>query len=145
MLNDVTNVVIDYKEVIPTTCQMPEFYVSGGGGHEIYATVSEGDREINIAVNGEMYLTVPYIANGELIEGEIIRDAHDLLAAGIESDLQLTQFVKTISNAGFEVYHQNPWWELFSDIDHDGIVCDTFYQAVDMAISLIKDEEYWSQ
>lgn len=146
MINDVTNVKIDYKEVIPTNVQMPEFYVSNGGGHEIYATVSEGDREINIAVNGEMYLTIPNIwKSGELTDGEIVRDSYDLILAGIENDLQLMQFIKTISNAGFQVYHENPWWELFSDVDPDGIVCETFYQAVDMAISLIKDEEYWNE
>jgi hypothetical protein len=144
MIVDVTNVKIDYKEVIPTSRQFPEFYISGYGGHEIYATVSEGDREISVAVNGEMYISVPDIYNGGLLDTDnIIRSTSDLNSYGIDDDIRLNQFIKTISNAGFEIYHQNPWWELFSDVDPDGIVCETFYQAIDMAISLIKDEEYW--
>lgn len=142
---DLSDVVIDYVMAIPTSCQAPEFYI-GPNGFEVYATVSKGDREINVACNGEMYLTVPNIySDGLLVDTDnIIRYPSDLHEYGIDDDIRLNQFIKTVSNAGFQVCHENPWWEIFSDNDPDGIICETFYGAIDQATELLFDEEYWA-
>jgi hypothetical protein len=49
----------------------------------------------------------------------------------------------TISNAGFEIYRMNPWWEVFSHNSDMGEVYDTFYEAVDCGIDYILDDRNW--
>jgi hypothetical protein len=145
MIN-LSEVTIDYKEVIPKHIQSPEFYVEGNGSNTI-AILSRGDREIYVSANGEMDLTIPNIVDGELSdEGATrIRYASDLFEAGIKDDIQFIQLIKTISNAGFEIYRMNPWWEIWAEHDPDGIVSDSdnFYDAIDIATALLFDEEYW--
>jgi hypothetical protein len=100
---------------------------------------------VEIERGGEMHLTIPNLVNGELTDeyGVIVRYSDDLEAAGINDDIQLMQFIKTISNAGFEVYRMNPWWELFAHNDDIGEVYDTFYEAVDAGIDHILDDRNW--
>lgn len=147
MIN-LSEVTIDYSEVVPTSRQMPEFYVEGHGFNQI-ATLTRGDRQIHVAANGEMHLTIPEVSGftGELTDeyATIVRYASDLHEVGINDDIQLNQFIKTISNTGFQIYRMNPWWEIYSDNDPDGIVCDSdrFYDAIDIATSLLFDENYW--
>jgi hypothetical protein len=92
-----------------------------------------------------MSLSLPNLVNGELSdEGvTIVRYSDDLEAAGINDDIQLIQFVKTISNSGFEIYRMNPWWELFAHNEDMGGVYDTFYEAVDAGIDYITDDSNW--
>jgi len=146
MIN-LSEVTIDYNEVVPKHIQSPEFYVEGHGFNQI-ATLTRGDRQIHVAANGEMDLTIPNIVNGELSdEGATrIRYASDLREAGIKDDIQFIQFIKTISNSGFEIYRMNPWWEIYADHDPDGIVSDSdnFYDAIDIATALLFDDEYWA-
>ena len=145
MIN-LSEVTIEYNEVVPEHIQSPEFYVEGNGSNTI-AILSRGDREIYVSANGEMDLTIPNIVDGELSdEGATrIRYASDLFEVGIKDDIQFIQLIKTISNAGFEVYRMNPWWEIWADHDPDGIVSDSdnFYEAIDIATALLFDEEYW--
>ena len=147
MIN-LSEVTIEYAQVVPEHIQLPEFYVEGHGFNTI-ATLSRGDREIYLAANGEMHLTVPNIVNGQLTDegATYIRYASDLHEVGIENDIQLTQFIKTISNAGYEIYRMNPWWEIYADHDPDGIVCDSdnFYDNIDVATGLLFDDEYWEE
>lgn len=146
---DLSDVEIDYHEYVPPQKTSPEFYVEGHGFNTI-ATLRRGDRELSVAANGEMHLTIPYISGftGELMDeyGTVVRYAEDLREVGINDDIQLHQFIKTISNAGYEVYRMNPWWEIFSDHDPDGIVSDSdnFYEAIDIATALLFDDEYWT-
>ena len=144
MLKSLEGVMVDYTETIPTSKQMPEFYVWQEGA-ESYAQITYLDRVVDIERNGEMSLTLPNLVNGELNdEGvTIIRYSDDLEAAGINDDIQLMQFVKTISNAGFEIYRMNPWWELFAHNCDMGEVYDTFYEAVDAGIDYITDDRNW--
>ena len=137
-------VTIEYTQTIPTSKQMPEFYVWQEGA-ESYAQITYLDRVVDIERNGEMSLSLPNLVNGELNdEGvTIIRYSDDLEAAGINDDIQLMQFIKTISNSGFEVYRMNPWWEVFAHNDDMGEVYDTFYGAVDAALDYITDDDNW--
>ena len=137
-------VTVTYKEKIPTSKQMPEFYV-WGEGYESYATITYLDRVVEVERGGEMSLTIPEIIDGELNDtcSNIIRYSDDLEAIGISDDIQFMQFVKTISNAGFEVYRMNPWWEVFSHNSDMGEVYDTFYEAVDCGIDYILDDSNW--
>lgn len=139
MIN-LSDITVEYTEVIPENRQMPEFYACGTA--KVYATITKGDRVINVAVNGEMHLTIPYIVNGELDDtnADIIRYGDEMPFA---DDLQFLQFIKTISNSGFQVYRMNPWWEVYSDMDPEGGVYDTFYEAVDIAIGLMDEDDYW--
>jgi hypothetical protein len=137
-------VTVEYTQTIPTSKQMPEFYV-WQEGYESYATITYEDRVVEVERGGEMYLSIPNLVNGELNdEGEnIVRYSDQLESAGIADDIQLTQFIKTISNSGFEVYHQNPWWEVFSHNSDMGEVYETFYEAVDGGIDYILDDRNW--
>ena len=144
MIN-LSEVTIDYAEVVPEHIQSPEFYVEGHG-YNTLATLTRGDREIYLCANGEMSLTIPNIVNGELSDegATIVRYSSDLHDVGIKDDIQLSQFLKTVSNAGWEVYRMNPWWELYAEHDHDGIVVDgNFYEGIDIGIGLLFDDEYW--
>ena len=146
---DLSDVEIEYHEYVPPQRTAPEFYVEGHGFNTL-ATIKRGNREIHVAANGEMHLTIPMIdsfTNEPTDEGAtVVRYASDLKEVGINDDIQLWQFVKTISNAGYEVYRMNPWWEIYADHDPDGIVSDSdnFYEAVDIATALLFDDEYWA-
>ena len=137
-------VTVTYKEKIPTSKQMPEFYV-WQEGYESYATITYLDRVVEVERGGEMSLSLPNLVNGELSdEGvTIVRYSDDLEAAGINDDIQLMQFIKTISNSGFEVYRMNPWWEVFAHNEDMGEVYDTFYEAIDGGIDHILDDRNW--
>ena len=137
-------VTVEYTQTIPTSKQMSEFYVWQEGA-ESYATVTYLDRVVEVERNGEMHLTLPSLVNGELSdEGvTIVRYSDDLEAAGINDDIQLMQFIKTISNSGFEVYRMNPWWEVFAHNEDMGEVYETFYEAIDAAIDHILDDRNW--
>jgi hypothetical protein len=103
-------VTVEYTQTIPTSKQMPEFYVWQEGA-ESYATITYLDRVVDIERNGEMYLCVlDLLEDGTISEDEtVIRYSDDLEAAGITDDIQLMQYVKTMGNAGYETIHQNPW------------------------------------
>jgi hypothetical protein len=144
MIKTYEGVTVTYKEAIPTSKQMPEFYV-WGEGYESYATITYLDRVVEVERGGEMSLTIPEIIDGELNDtcSNIIRYSDDLEAIGISDDIQFMQFVKTISNAGFEVYRMNPWWEVFSHNSDMGEVYETFYEAIDGGIDYILDDRNW--
>ena len=144
MIKTYEGVTVEYTETIPTSKQMSEFYVWQEGA-ESYAQITYLDRVVDVERNGEMHLTLPYFINGELSdEGAIhVRYSDDLEAAGINDDIQLMQFLKTISNSGFEIYRMNPWWEVFSHNCDMGEVYDTFYEAVDGGIDYILDDRNW--
>ena len=137
-------VTVEYTQTIPTSKQMPEFYV-WQEGYESYATITYEDRVVEVERGGEMSLSLPNLVNGELSdEGvTIVRYSDDLEAAGINDDIQLMQFIKTISNSGFEVYRMNPWWEVFAHNEDMGEVYETFYDAVDGGIDYILDDRNW--
>jgi hypothetical protein len=144
MIKSHKGVTVTYTEMIPTSKQMAEFYV-WQEGYESYATITYLDRVVEIERGGEMSLSLPNLVNGELSdEGvTIVRYSDDLEAAGINDDIQLMQFIKTISNAGFEVYRMNPWWEVFSHNDDMGEIYETLYEAVDGGIDYILDDRNW--
>ena len=144
MIKTYEGVTVTYKEAIPTSKQMPEFYV-WGEGYESYATITYLDRVVEVERGGEMHLTLPNLVNGELSDegATVVRYSDDLEAAGINDDIQFMQYLKTISNSGFEVYRMNPWWEVFSHNSDMGEVYDTFYEAVDGGIDYILDDSNW--
>jgi len=143
-MTSLTGVTVTYKEKIPTSKQMPEFYV-WGEGYESYATIKYQDRVVEVERGGEMHLTLPNLVNGELSDegATVVRYSDDLEAAGINDDIQFMQYLKTISNSGFEVYRMNPWWEVFSPNEDMGEVYDTFYEAIDGGIDYILDDRNW--
>jgi hypothetical protein len=143
-MKSLEGVTVEYTMTIPTSKQSPEFYVWQEGA-ESYAQVTYLDRVVDIERNGEMYLSIPDLVNGELNEDyqNIVRYSDQLESAGITDDIQLHQFIKTISNSGYQVYHNNPWWEVFSHNEDMGEIYDTFYEAVDAAIDYITDDSNW--
>jgi hypothetical protein len=137
-------VTVEYTQTIPTSKQMPEFYVWQEGA-ESYATITYLDRIVEVERNGEMHLTLPHYRNGELTDegASIIRYSDELEYEDINDDIQLLQFIKTISNSGFQIYRENPWWELFAHNEDMGGVYDTFYEAIDAGIDYITDDSNW--
>jgi hypothetical protein len=47
-----------------------------------------------------------------------------------------------MSNMGHEIYHQNPWWELFDDEAQDviGDIYETFNDALSAAQEYIRSD-----
>jgi hypothetical protein len=144
MTKTLEGVTVEYTQTIPTSKQMPEFYVWQEGA-ESYATITYLDRLVEVERCGEMHLTLPELVNGELSDegATIVRYSDDLEAEGINDDIQLLQFIKTISNSGFEIYRMNPWWELFAHNEDMGGIYDTFYEAIDAGIDYITDDSNW--
>jgi hypothetical protein len=115
------------------------FYVfgDGGGTHEQTASVTYGDRTINIYRDGEMrYLKWSSIEaknNGE--DPTVIRYSDRLIESGITNDEQL---YKAIDIELIEM-DNNPWFDLYDDNDeHLDCVCDTLESAVTAASAMIK-------
>jgi hypothetical protein len=136
-------VTVEYTQTIPTSKQMAEFYVWQEGA-ESYATITYLDRVVEIERNGEMRLHIPeMVEEGLVYKDKIIRYSDDLQDAGINDDIQLMQFVKTMGNAGYEIVDNNPWWEVFAHNEDMGEIYDTFYEAVDAGIDYITDDRNW--
>jgi len=136
---------IEQNRIVPKNQQSAEFHrfeecVTN------FAAVRKGSRTVFVDVNGEMDITIPLIVNGELDSDAytdiVIRYTDDLLHAGITNDLQLWQYIKTMSNIGHQVMHQNPWWELFDDElqDSTGGIYDTFDDALRAANEYIRTD-----
>ena len=143
-LINLSDVEVEYLAVIPESRQMPEFYACGGSRD--YAVVTRGDREVRVAVNGEMDLTIPTLNKDGELEDNYYYFKHGYELDGLfKDDAQLWQFIGIISNSGFEIYRMNPWWEVYDEFDTEGSVYDTFYEAIDGAIDTVLDDEYWSQ
>lgn len=143
-----SGVMIEYIDQLPISRQTPEFYVDCAGMQDV-SILTKGDREVRICRNGDMYLVIPDLdQDGNLVDNggqRVVRYTSDLFDIGIKDDIQFIQFLKTISNAGFQIYHENPWWEIYSENDPDGIVSDSdnYYEAEKIAMKLLDDEDYW--
>jgi hypothetical protein len=141
------DVVITYREVIPEDRQMAEFYVYEEGA-ATYATLEYKDRVLHLDRNGEMYLSIPsepWEGYDKAYDEDIIRYTDDLERyAETDHDLVTLTHLWSVERE-YEIYHMNPWWELWNDdVFPDGIVCDDFYAAIDKAIDLIKNDEEWN-
>jgi hypothetical protein len=141
------DVTITYEEVIPEDKQQAEFYVYDND-MQTYAVLEYKDRVVDVARNGEMYLSIPSedLETGEWVEHEInICRYSDDLERFAETDQELYDLIHLWSvEREYEVYHMNPWWEVWNDdVLPEGAVMDSFYEAIDWAIEFIKDDENW--
>jgi hypothetical protein len=90
-------------------------------GWEVLAVVKSGDREFHIGSNGEMRINLP--------NGDVLRYTSDLLSAGIDTDIKLSEFMEKhdwIHNNWFEIYEKDSvgeWWE----------VCETLEEGIEAA------------
>jgi hypothetical protein len=142
------DVTITYYQVVPEDKQMPEFYVDGQGCTDV-ATLEYHGRTLHLARNGEMYISIPvedWEGDTKLYSEHVTRYSDDLERIA-SNDKELMDLLHLWSvEREYEVYHMNPWWELYNDDEFvDGIVCDEdFYEAIDNAIDLIKNDEEWN-
>lgn len=120
--------------------QGSEFYCYGGG-QTVLAQLKRDGRLVTVVANGEMYLSIPRIYDGQLQEqgADVIRYTQDLEAYGLDTDLKVHQFTKQMcTNLGYEVWHMNNWFEVYDDEFPDGVVCDTLDMAIETAKSWIE-------
>ena len=141
------DVTITYEEVIPEDKQQAEFYVYDND-MQTYAVLEYKDRVLDVARNGEMYLSIPSedLETGEWVEHEInICRYSDDLERFAETDQELYDLIHLWSvEREYEIYHMNPWWEVWNDdVLPEGAVMDSFYEAIDWAIEFIKDDSNW--
>ena len=141
------DVTITYEEVIPEDKQMAEFYVYDND-MQTYAVLEYKDRVLDVARNGEMYLSIPSedLETGEWVEHDVnICRYSDDLERFAETDQELVDLLHLWSvEREYEIYHNNPWWEVWNDdVLPEGAVMDSFYEAIDWAIEFIKDDENW--
>ena len=121
--------------------QGSEFYC-WGGGEVLLAELKRGERTVRVVSNGEMYLSIPTIVNGELVEhgDTVIRYTDRLEEAGIKTDRDIHALTKqTCINLGYEIWHMNNWFEVYDDEFPDGVVCDTLDMAIDTAKSWLDE------
>ena len=104
-------------------------------GQTLIATATGDTKKLNVVANGEMYLAIPVFEDGKLSDlGEnVIRYSDQLEDAGIRTDFELNQFSKTITNAGWQVWHMNNWFEVYGEEDEDGVVFDSLKRALEFA------------
>jgi hypothetical protein len=141
------DVTITYEEVIPEDKQQAEFYVYDND-MQTYAVLEYKDRVLDVARNGEMYISIPAedLETGEWVEHDVnICRYTDDLERFAETDQELVDLLHLWSvEREYEIYHNNPWWEVWNDdVLPDGEVIDSFYEAIDWAIKFIKDDENW--
>jgi len=144
------DVKITYHETVYEDKQLPEFYVDGTSSTDV-ATLEYLGRTLHLARNGEMYISIPAedLDNpGQWVEHDInICRYTDELERFAKTDSELLDLLHLWSvEREYEIYHQNPWWELYNEDNFpDGIVCDEdFFEAIDNAIDLIKNDEEWN-
>jgi hypothetical protein len=141
------DVTITYEEVIPEDKQQAEFYVYDND-MQTYAVLEYKDRVVDVARNGEMYISIPSedLETGEWVEHDVnICRYSDDLERFAETDQELYDLIHLWSvEREYEIYHNNPWWEVWNDdVLPEGAVMDSFYEAIDWAIKFIKDDENW--
>jgi len=141
------DVTITYEEVIPEDKQQAEFYVYDND-MQTYAVLEYKDRVLDVARNGQMYISIPSedLETGEWVEHEInICRYSDDLERFAETDQELYDLIHLWSvEREYEIYHNNPWWEVWNDdVLPEGAVMDSFYEAIDWAIEFIKDDSNW--
>jgi len=141
------DVTITYEEVIPEDKQQAEFYVYDND-MQTYAVLEYKDRVLDVARNGEMYLSIPSedLETGEWVEHDVnICRYSDDLERFAETDQELVDLLHLWSvEREYEIYHNNPWWEVWNDdVLPEGAVMDSFYEAIDWAIEFIKDDSNW--
>ena len=141
------DVTITYEEVIPEDKQQAEFYVYDND-MQTYAVLEYKDRVVDVARNGEMYISIPSedLETGEWVEHDVnICRYSDDLERFAETDQELVDLLHLWSvEREYEIYHNNPWWEVWNDdVLPEGAVMDSFYEAIDWAIKFIKDDENW--
>lgn len=108
------------------------FYVDGYG-HTWAATVTFGGNAVHVYADGEMRVTY-------LTKDIEMREAGDLLAAGITSDAKL----RAVERAGKLEWHNNAWFDLY-DADsgqHLECVCDCLGDAVSAAMEMLTGDYY---
>lgn len=113
------------------------------------ATVEYNGRTLLVDCVGEMHLTIPDVIDGELVDGTVVRYTDTLEEVGITNDHELYTFLKQVStNAGYEVWRMNSWFELFQ-IDENGEFLETnavyhsIDEAIENAVAGITDEDWW--
>jgi hypothetical protein len=142
-------VVVTYHQVVPEDQQMPEWYVDGTTCTDV-ATLEYKGRTLHLARNGEMYIAIPveeWEDDTKLYSEHITRYSDDLERIA-SNDKELMDLLHLWSvEREYEIYHMNPWWELYSDdLYPDGMVCESdFYGAIDEAIDFIKDDTNWEE
>jgi hypothetical protein len=101
-----------------------------------------------------MYLTIPNIpahldvADNEVYNQEweetIIRYTDDLINYGIDTDEKLNELNKRFSDNGYQIWHNNSWFEVYSKEDDFGYdVHHELDEAIDFAVAAIQEDEYW--
>jgi hypothetical protein len=143
------DVKVTYHQTVYEDKQLPEFYVDGTSSTDV-ATLEYKGRTLHLARNGEMYISIPAedLDNpGQWVEHDInICRYTDELERFAKTDSELLDLLHLWSvEREYEIYHNNPWWELYNDDQFvDGIVCDEdFFEAIDNAIDLIKNDSEW--
>jgi hypothetical protein len=145
--------IINYKQAVSSYCQDPAFYTNIGNSETI-AEVTHKGRTLYIDRVGEMYLSIPEVpAELDMADPEVynqdwhetvIRYTDDLESFGIKTDDQLRALDERFSKNGYEIWHNNSWFEVYSDEDDFGYdVHHELNEAIDFAFAAIQDDEYW--
>ena len=147
--------IIKYTQAVSPYCQESAFYTYSAGSENI-AEVTHKGRTLYIDRVGDMYLTIPDVpadldmADPEVYNQEwpetVIRYTDDLESFGIKTDDQLRALDERFSKNGYEIWHNNSWFEVYSQDDDFGYeVYHELNEAIDFAFAAIQDEEYWER
>jgi hypothetical protein len=124
-------------------------------GIDEIASVDYKNRTLSIVATGEMYLTIPDVpehldmSDDEVYnqdwEETVVRYTSDLFKLGIDTDEKLRELDERFSKKGYQIWHMNPWFELFSPTHEDfgWEVYDDPKEAIKAAVKFIQEDEYW--
>jgi len=128
-----------------------------GHGHDLVATVRQGERTISVYADGEMDMSVVEKQGDSFQEIGRVRYCEQLAEFGITQDNDLWG-LEPVENeydlsgpnrAGlyFRIHH-NSWFDLYSeDGEHLDCVCHTLTEAIEQATKIINDDndELWNE
>lgn len=124
--------------------------------HDLVAYVKRGERTVAIHADGEMRIDAYKKVGMEYLHDGTVRYSDDLEEYGITRDSDLwglpmasheyLDLVGPNDNGYYYSIVHNSWFDLYSEEgEHLDCVCDTLSQAIEVATSIINDdEELWS-
>ena len=119
------------------------WYTHSADQHDIVATVSNGEREINIYADGMMRAHIAYNPDNWNEGHEVVRYCDQW--GDIKNDADIFE----ASESGRIEWINNSWFDLYTN-DHNvgengwlDSVCHTLTDAIQSATEILTDEEMW--
>jgi hypothetical protein len=138
-MSDTKDITVEYL-ITPEPNQTDSAFYCWQHGWETLVTVTAGEREFAIGVNGEMRIEAPqFDENGEWSHSDTWRYSDDLTSNGIDTDEKLYEFSNKYSE--YDIWQNNNWFEFYEvDGEDSWEVCDTLEEAIEAVKAILADD-----